>query len=464
MKRLLVLLLILPALGLAQSRFGHGGGGTSVSTMLPIIADSTDWTAGTHIHAIKPKGGKSIEADSGKFGALEVTGVTTLDGELTMVTTASESLKIAAGGIRNEGGLRQKGTATFLATTAPVVIASSGANPTLYGMAGSAGTNTRRQFYFGADTLALFNGARTGRDSTVTILPNGYLGINKVPTTALDVTGAISASSTITSSSILLGAGLTLTANNNSIAGSFSGSDISVKLRSIESPNSYYTSVYFLNPDLAGLASFTGFGGFETPASVVHINNNGVYSRPLFRLSRDRRVGIAVEDSIVLMVTGSGKVSISPNTGAYGMTPADTLNLVNILGKKSSDSLLVVHNDIVGRDSVWAILPNGNVGNNGMVTIKRTVSLADQAEYTPQIPAGMCGWGTVQIGDAVEWARFRFKSDGAVTLEANSTNVTTTNDNDTTLNIYDAGTTGIIIENQLGSTLTAAVVIEAYTP
>jgi hypothetical protein len=33
-----------------------------------------------------------VEADSGKFGALEVTGNTTLDGNLTMVNTAAESL------------------------------------------------------------------------------------------------------------------------------------------------------------------------------------------------------------------------------------------------------------------------------------------------------------------------------------------------------------------------------------
>jgi hypothetical protein len=128
------------------------------------------------------------------------------------------------------------------------------------------------------------------------------------------------------------------------------------------------------------------------------------------------------------------------------------------------DTLALFNGARTGRDSSWAVLPNGNVRNNGMATIKRAVSLTDAGEYTPQIPAGMCGWGSVQIGDDVEWARFRFKADGTVTLEANSTNVGTTNDVDAKLNIYDAGTSGIIIENQLGSTLTAAMVIECYTP
>lgn len=212
----------------------------------------------------------------------------------------------------------------------------------------------------------------------------------------------------------------------------------------------------------ARLSSTGYFGvGTSTPAALLHVNNSNVLSKPLFRLGRDKN---STPDSVSLMVTGMGKVSIGPNIAKAGMTPADTLNLVNIIGKKSSDSLFVVHNDIVGRDSVWAILPNGNVGTNGIVTIKRAVSLTDAGEYTPQIPSGMCGWGSVQIGDNAEWARFRFKTDGTVTLEANSTNVGTTNDTDTKLNIYDAGTSGIIIENQLGSTLTAAFVIECHLP
>ena len=100
MKKLVLFVLLLPALVWAQSgAFGHGG--MSVSQLLPIIndaiADSSRWTAGSHVHAIKPKDGKSIEADSAKFGALHVTGNTTLDGTLTMVTTATEQVKLGTG-------------------------------------------------------------------------------------------------------------------------------------------------------------------------------------------------------------------------------------------------------------------------------------------------------------------------------------------------------------------------------
>jgi len=127
-KRFALFILLLPALAFGQLRVSGGGSGSSLdlSTLLPIIADSTDWTDGSHIHAIKPKDGKSIEADSAKFGALHVTGITTLDGNLTMVTTAAESLRIAAGGIRNEGGLRQKGAAIFGATGATATISTAG--------------------------------------------------------------------------------------------------------------------------------------------------------------------------------------------------------------------------------------------------------------------------------------------------------------------------------------------------
>jgi len=79
------------------------------------------------------------------------------------------------------------------------------------------------------------------------------------------------------------------------------------------------------------------------------------------------------------------------------------------------------------------------------------------------MPTAVSGWGEVMAGDNVEWAHFRYTAAGVVTLIANSANVTTTDDTDANMNIYDAGT-GIIIENQLGSTLNFGVVIHYYTP
>jgi hypothetical protein len=61
------------------------------------------------------------------------------------------------------------------------------------------------------------------------------------------------------------------------------------------------------------------------------------------------------------------------------------------------------------------------------------------------------GHGFAQLGDSEEYGQFVFTSAGVVTLIANSANVGTTEDNDTTFNIYDAGNR-IGFNNELGST------------
>jgi hypothetical protein len=60
------------------------------------------------------------------------------------------------------------------------------------------------------------------------------------------------------------------------------------------------------------------------------------------------------------------------------------------------------------------------------------------------------GYGSVLIGDGEEWADISFTSAGVVTLKASSANVGTTEDNDTTFNIYDAGGR-IGFNNELGT-------------
>jgi hypothetical protein len=97
--------------------------GTADSCYIPA---ASKWEAGSTVNAIKPKVGKTVEADSGKFGALEVTGNARFDGNVTLVTTASESLIVPAGGIRNEGGMLQKGAATFGKTGTQATIATTG--------------------------------------------------------------------------------------------------------------------------------------------------------------------------------------------------------------------------------------------------------------------------------------------------------------------------------------------------
>ncbi len=68
------------------------------------------------------------------------------------------------------------------------------------------------------------------------------------------------------------------------------------------------------------------------------------------------------------------------------------------------------------------------------------------------------GIGLARIGDGEEYALFVFTSAGVVTLITNSANMGTTEDNDTTFNIYDAG--GVIgFNNELGSTKNVLIIV-----
>lgn len=67
------------------------------------------------------------------------------------------------------------------------------------------------------------------------------------------------------------------------------------------------------------------------------------------------------------------------------------------------------------------------------------------------VPTLNGGHGIAQMGDGEEYGQFVFNSAGVVTLVANSANVGTTENNDTTFNIYDAGDR-IGFNNELGST------------
>jgi hypothetical protein len=92
----------------------------AVSAMLPIIADSTLW----HL-----QGTDTLVTDGAlpiKVSGIRVSGTTRIDGTLTLITTAAESLIIGAGGFRNEGGLLQKGAATFGATGTQATISAAG--------------------------------------------------------------------------------------------------------------------------------------------------------------------------------------------------------------------------------------------------------------------------------------------------------------------------------------------------
>jgi hypothetical protein len=107
MKKTLILLIFLPVLTFGQLMVSGGGSSLDLTTLLPIISDSTLW----HL-----QGADTLVTDGAlpiKVSGIRVSGTTRLDGTLTLITTASESLLIAAGGIRNEGGLIQKGNSSF---------------------------------------------------------------------------------------------------------------------------------------------------------------------------------------------------------------------------------------------------------------------------------------------------------------------------------------------------------------
>lgn len=105
------------------------------------------------------------------------------------------------------------------------------------------------------------------------------------------------------------------------------------------------------------------------------------------------------------------------------------------------------------------------ITSNNAVVYKKVVSLADGAQHI--LPTGVEGWGSVMCNG--EKATFYFTSAGAVSMVAASTaglttaNISTTEDNDTTLNVFDDGS-GIGIENELGGTYNVLIDITYYTP
>lgn len=85
-------------------------------------------------------------------------------------------------------------------------------------------------------------------------------------------------------------------------------------------------------------------------------------------------------------------------------------------------------------------------------TLKIDEDVADSGKVDMPSAGSKGGWGVARLGDGQEYAFFQFTSAGVVTLIANSDNVTTTEDNDTTFNIFDSGSV-VGFNNELGSEL-----------
>ncbi len=88
---------------------------------------------------------------------------------------------------------------------------------------------------------------------------------------------------------------------------------------------------------------------------------------------------------------------------------------------------------------------------SGTVNLWTTQEAVADGGKVLMVPTKNGGHGMAQMGDSEEYGQFVFTSAGAVTLKANSANVGTIEDNDTTFNIYDAGDR-IGFNNELGST------------
>jgi len=175
------------------------------------------------------------------------------------------------------------------------------------------------------------------------------------------------------------------------------------------------------------------------------------------------RVEISISNTAKIDMINN-KVNITdPTTIAVSGTEIG----LSVDGNKTSGNLIDAINDnngVAGGDSCFSLTSDATVFQNGVNTKKIKVSLVDTGEWTA--PTGIVGKGFVYCG--VEYATFTFYSDGAVALVAAATgltsaNVGTTDGVDNKLNIYDGGT-GIVVENQLGSTLNAMIVLEYITP
>jgi hypothetical protein len=93
---------------------------------------------------------------------------------------------------------------------------------------------------------------------------------------------------------------------------------------------------------------------------------------------------------------------------------------------------------------------NGVLEQNGLTQQTILVDIADSAEIV--IPSNTVGWGFIQAGDNLAYAKFSWNTAHIVILRYNSANVVTTN---TTGNVcvYDNGD-NVAIRNRLGDTLT----------
>lgn len=121
-------------------------------------------------------------------------------------------------------------------------------------------------------------------------------------------------------------------------------------------------------------------------------------------------------------------------------------------GTNITDNSVVRGNGTGGgvQGSAYTISDSGTLSSNAANYFPIKFNLNNDTS-TSIFVDGFSGISFIVVGSFEEWAIFGHGTDGTVTLIQNSANVTTTQGNAGTFNIYDNGT-GVSIENKLGAT------------
>ncbi len=428
-------------------------------------------------------------------------------GSFILTLSATEALAVTGkitvtDSVRNEGTLRQKGQATFGTTGTTAIIGTDGkitASDTLVSLKGvrsegnliingAAGIKTAtpgatlevKGAYSGSvstDTLLSVYNDRYGaapRDSSFVVLPTGGAAVsvtganvgisidgNKTSGNLFqainDDDGAVGDSSVTISTTGKLNAHAGVQIGNSAVV---DGQDKDLVFSGDADSDGSQTTTESATISLTGASTPTNaYWGFTSTQSKgwYFDNRMGVASAPDGGYTFYSGGSIGAYSNIV--TAGGNTTSTTPLT--VNTVTATTVPIVKVDANKSSGNIIEWSNDntysAIG-DSAGYINSVGDLVMKGATKTLRVVSLADGAQYL--LPTGVSGFGQVKATGA--WCFFHFAVDGTVTLEDHVSG-SITEDNDTTLNVFDDGS-GIGIENELGSTLNVLIDITYYTP
>lgn len=442
MKKFVFLLLLIPVLAFPQRSY-RGTSGVTLGRMLSIISDSTMWhKKGSTPDTILVDGGLPI-----RVTGLKVTGNTTLDGNLTMntiateqvklgtgsdaapelssvgdtntglripgsdvvtvVTNSAEQLRVTADSVRNENTLRQKGIAQFGATATMATIATNGKITAMDGVI--------------EDSLVV----RDASDAdSIRIYDSGSLAIIK---------------------------------SDNPMSFIVNGTTASAYTDFYNNSNSGHIAVGRTDGTEASSVAITDGGSDNLPGylSLYEDDGNGTYIWVnTASVLRGRNSSFTDDDADGYAIMDLSNGTIGATTQAVNGSDITATNKVVV-----NDSLRVEETSLF----------------KGIITAKANTSVFDSLNVYREksnfadddslsFTTGVAGWGSIMAGDAEQWCDFTFKADGTVTLKSNSAKVSKTyGAGDDSLMVYDGGS-GIRIKNRLGAAKKIAININYFTP